>query len=128
MAQLRHNKTRFEKIGAGVLIVGMGTQTQTEEFKRQFKVPYPMVCDPDKRIYQAFGIGQVSLLDALNPGVAIKGLSAMAKGHRIGVPKGDVRQLSGVFIIDTDGYIRYCHYAKNPADHPEVDEILGFLQ
>ena len=60
--------------------------------------------------------------------ILLKGLSAMAKGHLIGVPKGDVRQLSGVFIIDTDGDIRYSHYAKNPADHPGVDEILGLLE
>jgi peroxiredoxin len=127
VAQLRRAKRQFDNAGARILIVGMGTETQTEQFKKKFKVPYPMACDPEKRLYAAFDIGQVSLIGALKPGIALKGLAAMAKGHGIGVPQGDVRQLPGVFIIDTDGSILYSHYAKDPADHPSPEEILAHL-
>ncbi len=33
--------------------------------------------------------------------MCMKGLSAVVRGHRMGIPKGEVRQLPGVFIIDT---------------------------
>jgi peroxiredoxin len=127
VAQLRREKHAFDAAGARVLIVGMGTQEQTEEFKRRFQVPYPMVCDPQKRLYEAFDLGRVSLLEALKPAIAVKGMVAMAKGHAIGVPIGDVRQLAGVFIIDTGGEIVYSHFSRDPADHPSARELLDLL-
>jgi hypothetical protein len=59
--------------------------------------------------------------------VIIKGFSAMAKGHVMGVPEGDVRQLPGVFVINTDGQVEFSHYAENPADHLDPDAILEIL-
>ena len=51
----------------------------------------------------------------------------MAKGHIMGVPEGDVRQLPGVFVINTDGQVEFSHYAENPADHSDPDAILEIL-
>ena len=124
---MRRAKGRFEEAGVQVVIVGMGSEVETEAFKRKFDVPYPMVCDPEKRIYQAFDIGRMSLLEALKPGIALRGVTAMAKGHGIGLPQGDVRQLPGVFVIGRDGKILYSHYARDAADHPSPQEILGHL-
>ena len=124
---MRRAKRQFDEAEAGVLIVGMGTGAETKQFKQKFKIPYPMVCDPEKRLYKAFDLGRISLAGVLKPGIAIKGMAAMAKGHGIGLPKGDVRQLPGVFIIDTDGAVLYSHYAKDPADHPNAIDILSLL-
>ena len=52
----------------------------------------------------------------------------MVKGHGIGIPQGDVRQLPGVFIIDTDECIRFSHHASGPADHPQVETLLEALR
>jgi peroxiredoxin len=52
---------------------------------------------------------------------------AVARGHGIGKPVGDVRQLPGVFIIDPSGTIVFSHFAADPADHPAPDEILAAL-
>jgi hypothetical protein len=60
-----------------------------------------------------------------SPGVFIKGLRTMARGHMPGVPRGDTSQLAGVFLIDTEGTIRYSHYAKDPADNPSVESLLA---
>jgi hypothetical protein len=46
--------------------------------------------------------------------MAVKGLSAVARGHGIGIPRGDVRQLPGVFIMDTGSRIRFSHFAREP--------------
>jgi peroxiredoxin len=43
----------------------------------------------------------------------------------MGLPQGDVRQLPGVFVIDTNGKIVFSHYAADPADHPAVADILA---
>jgi hypothetical protein len=52
----------------------------------------------------------------------------MAKGHGIGIPTGDVRQLPGRFILDTGGCIRFSHFARHPGDHPAPAVLLEALQ
>lgn len=52
----------------------------------------------------------------------------MARGHRSGASKGDVRQLPGVFIIDAAGRIRFSHFAQDPSAHPSPRILLEAVQ
>ncbi|MBR9985807.1 MAG: redoxin domain-containing protein [Desulfosarcina sp.] len=125
---MRQKADKFQRLGARVVLVGLGTPEETAAFKEQFNVPFTMIADPQKRLFKAFHLKQASLGGLFSVGMAVKGLSAMAKGHAIGIPKGDVRQLPGVFIIDSGGRIRFSHFAKDPADHPDPDDLLAFLR
>jgi peroxiredoxin len=127
VAQLRQAKERFDNAGVKVVIVGLGTPEQSEEFRKRFQVPYKIISDPEKNLYRAFGLKQMSPMGFLSPSMIIKGFSTMAKGHGMGVPEGDVRQLPGVFVINTDGQIEFSHYAEDPADHPDPDTIIEIL-
>ena len=124
---MRRDKKKFDKLNAEVVLVGLGAVPETAAFKKQFKVPYAMIADPERRLFKAFDLKRASTTQQLSLGMAVKGLAAMAKGHTIGVPKGDVKQLPGVFIIDTAGRIRYSHYADGPADHPSPETLLTEL-
>lgn len=126
--QLRRREDQFQRLGAQVVLVGLGTPEETADFKEQFQVPFPMVSDSEKRLFRDFDLKQMSPSSMLSVGLAIKGFMTMAKGHHMGVPKGDVLQLPGVFIIDTAGRIRYSHYARDPSDHPDPDSLLNVLQ
>jgi peroxiredoxin len=128
VAQLRRKEEQFQQLCARIVLVGLGTVEETAAFKVKFHVPFAMIADPEKRLFKAFQLKQATSKALLSVGMAMKGLSALAKGHGIGIPKGDVRQLPGVFIIDTDGRIRFSHFAKDPADHPAADDLLQFLQ
>jgi peroxiredoxin len=127
VAQLRRAKQRFDQAGARVVLVAMGTPAESSAFAREHAVPFEMVCDPERKVYQAFDLEQITPLGFFSPSVALKGVMAMAKGHGIGVPVGDVRQLPGVFIIDSKGTIVFSHFAADPADHPAPNEILAAL-
>ena len=112
---MRRNKKSFEKAKAQVLLVGMGKPAESAEFAAKYNVPFPIVADPEKRLYRKFGLKQMSTLGLFSPSLAIKGISAIVGGHGIGMPQGDVRQLPGVFIINTAGLIVYSHFSSNPA-------------
>jgi peroxiredoxin len=105
----------------------MGTREESAAFKMKFNFPFAVVSDPKKQLYQTFGLKQASTLEMLSPSVAFKSLLAMTEGHTIGIPRGDVRQLSGVFIIDTDGGIVYSYFASDTSDHPDPETILAAL-
>ena len=107
-----------------MVLVSMGTVEESATFEKKFDIPFPMISDPDRLLYQAFGLNQISTLELLSLSVAIKGILAIVRGHTIGIPVGDVRQLPGVFIINTDGQIVYSYFAKDPSDHPNLDTIL----
>jgi peroxiredoxin len=98
-----------------------------QQYRKRFQVPYTIISDPEKNLYRAFGLKQMSPLGFFSPSLAVRSISTMAKGHFMGVPEGDVRQLPGVFVINTDGQIEFSHYAENPADHPDPDTIIRIL-
>lgn len=127
MAQLRLKLPQIEQAGVRVVLVGMGTPEESAAFAEKSGFPFPVISDPGRRLYQAFGLKMASALDLLSPSVAFKALTAMAQGHGVGRPVGDIRQLPGVFIIDTGGRIVFSHIARDPADHPDADTILAAL-
>lgn len=106
----------------------MGTPEESAAFEMKFDVPFPLISDPKRQLYQAFGLKRVTALGLFSPSAAVKGILAMSKGHTVGIPIGDVRQLPGVFIINTDGRIVYSYFASDPSDHPDPDTILRALK
>jgi peroxiredoxin len=118
---------RLNGLASRVVLVGLGSVEETAAFKKQFEVPFDMIADPEKRLFEAFRLKRATTGSLLSAKMAAKGLKAMAKGHRIGVPQGDVRQLPGVFIIDSAGCIRFSHHAADPADQPQPETLLAVL-
>lgn len=125
---MHREKDRFDELGARVVLVGLGDTEASADFRRRFEVPFPVIADPQKALFEAFDLGQATVGSLLSPGLAARGVAALFKGHGIGVPSGDVRQLPGVFIIDTGGRVRFSHYAAHPADHPDAAVLLEALR
>jgi alkyl hydroperoxide reductase subunit AhpC len=111
-----------------VVLVGQGSVDETAAFKERFEVPFPMIADPERELFQVFGLKQGSTGSLLSRRMFLRGVKAMAKGHGIGVPQGDVRQLPGVFIIDSAGCIRFSYHAASPADQPRPETLLAVLE
>ena len=125
---MRHSKEAFDRLNAQVVLVGMGSAADTAAFRKRFEVPFAMIADPEKKLFEAVHLKRASAGSLLSAGMVIKGLKAMADGHGIGVPRGDVRQLPGVFIIDANGRILFSHHADGPADHPHPQILLDVLR
>ena len=125
---MRHAEEDIRQAGGTIVLVGMGTEPQTREFKERFDVPFDMICDPDQHLYRDFSVERMSPLGFFSPTMALRGIAAMAQGHTMGLPEGDVRQLPGVVIIASDGRIIYRHHGSDPADHPTPDAIVEALR
>ncbi len=124
---MRRKEKQFKDKGVQVVLVGLGSPEQAEAFRKEFDLSFPIVCDPDRRLYAAYGLKKMGLLGFASPSLLVKGVKALGQGHSMGIPTGDIYQLPGVFIIDTNGRIRLSHFASGPADHPSADTILSAL-
>ncbi len=123
--QLHRFKPQFESAGFQIILVGLGNPDEAEAFRKQFSPSLPIICDPEKILYHAYGLKKVSVAALASPSLWLNGLKTLAKGHMPGISKDNVMQMSGVFLIDTAGDIRYAYYSKDPSDNPSVDSLLA---
>ncbi len=110
-----------------MVLVGMGAPKETRGFLKRFELPFPMISDPDRKLYGAYGLKKMGVLGFLSPSLALKGLSAVAGGNLAGIPEGDVKQLAGAFVIDTSGAIRFQYLSADPSDIPPVEDLLAAI-
>jgi peroxiredoxin len=120
-------KAEIEKTGLRIVAVTQGDSAETAEFAEQFAKGIPCYADPQREAYRAYGLEQGNAVQLILSPQVLAG-TARAKKHGFNPelpPQGqDVRQMSGTFIIGTDGRIRLPYYYDTIADHPPIDLLL----
>lgn len=102
-----------------------------EEFAREQFAGYKLddvsrIADPECELYTAFGLGKGGAAALFGPKVWLRGLqTCVISGHGMGKPRGDVRQMPGVFLVQ-DGQILKAFRAKNIGERVDlVDFATG---
>lgn len=114
--------------GLGLAIVSHASADAAKQFCEQRASGITCLADPDRTAYHAYGLYQGTFWQTLiSPRIwSSNRRLAKTKGYKPEVPPPgqDPYQMSGVFIIGTDGRIRLPYYYEDIADHPPVDLIL----
>ena len=76
-------------------------------------------------LYDEFGIGRGNVLRMIAPDAIAAGARAASNGFRQGKSTGDTTRLTGTFVVDQDGIVRYAHYGKHAGDHADIEEVLA---
>ena len=127
LAELLQARAAIEKAGLTLVAVTQGDAAATAAFAAQHAPGILCLADPERRAYQAFGLTRGSAWQVLFAPQVLKGTArATRRGHKAELPpKGqDVMQMSGTFIIGTDGRIRLPYYYDTIADHAPVELLL----
>ena len=86
------------------------------------------LADPDRAAYRAYGLYRGTFWQTLlSPRIwSSNRRLARGKGYKPELPHPgqDAYQMSGTFVIGTDGRIRLPYYYEDIADHPPVDLLL----
>ena len=92
---------------------------------RELSLPFPVIADPEKRVFEAFGV-EASWLGMFSLGVARDYTRAMLTGFFSGPfgHEGGIKGHPADFLIDGQGVIRLAHYGLDYADTLNVDRIL----
>jgi peroxiredoxin len=128
LAQLMENRERIEQSGLNIAAVMQGTPHQVLEYGRRHAPGIICLSDPQREAYHAYGLGRGTPWQVLLSPDVIRGtLHARGNGRTIEMPPPgqDAMQMSGSFVIGTDGRIRLPYYYEHIADHPPIDLFLS---
>jgi peroxiredoxin len=114
--------------GADVVAVFQYRAEPTYHFCRKRDVPFDCLGDPEREAYHAVGLERGSPKEYVGPQLAKGFLRAARHGAFAGVPKGDVAQRPGTFIVAPDGTVAFAHYNKDSADNPDTEELLRIVR
>lgn len=124
-AALQSHQNDLQSVGITVALVGCGTLDEANAFVTDMKLTLPLLNDPERHAYAAYGLGEASPASLLNPSVLIGAARALTQGY---VPKrssGSPMQLQGQFLIDRRGILRTADRPSLMSDIPSVDALLA---
>ena len=100
LAEVSAQRERIEASGVGLVVVQLAGERDGEKCCARYGLEdISRISDPDKRLYQAFGLKRGGLGALFHPAIWRRGWEAFRKGHRIGMPDGDPLQMPGAFVV-----------------------------
>ncbi len=124
---LVQSRTELERAGLALAAVTQGNPGETKVFCQQRAPGIICLSDPERQAFHAYGLGRGNAWEVLlSPRVLRETARARRQGYTVELPpKGqDAMQMSGTFIIGTDGRIRLPYYYDDIADHAPIDLLL----
>jgi peroxiredoxin len=129
--ELQQSLHEFEHHGINLAIITQGKPEETREFCEQYAPGMVCLSDLDHKVYAAYGLGRGNLVQTILSPEIWKGNSrARKKGFIPQMPPTgqDAFLMSGLFIIGSNGRVRFPYYYDNIADHPPLSQLMqGFL-
>lgn len=94
--QLGRMYEQLQEQGVEVLVIGGGSREDAGRLSRTLQLPYPVLADPDRGVYESYGLNKAFIFI----------------------------QRSGTLLIDSQGVVRYIHQATNPQASVDKAELL----
>jgi peroxiredoxin len=127
---VQEHSQEIRQLGAEVLVVTQGQPALLAMFLREQSVPFPVVGDPTRDTYRAFGLERTTWWKILRPASIFRYLKLIFRGWKPRRPNEgeDVLQLGGDFILDSQGRLVYARRSAEPTDRPRVEELLDAIR
>ncbi|PKB63578.1 MAG: hypothetical protein BZY80_06480 [SAR202 cluster bacterium Io17-Chloro-G2] len=122
----RHHREIEDRNGA-VLAVSFESSERISQLFRQMQLPFPILSDPRRDTYRAYGLASGNLLRLWAPGTIWTYIKLLARGNWYHFGKSDLRQMGGDFVLDQGGLVAYEFRGASPHQRPTVSELLAVL-
>jgi peroxiredoxin len=123
--ELRNHYPKIQNLKGEVLVIAPLEGVQLLNFVTAMQLPFPVLADPLKRVYRAYGLerGLAINLDSL-----IKFFYLVWQEKRFYIPHSDPLQIGGDFVIDPKGQIQFFYTSADPLDRPSGKEIIEVIK
>jgi hypothetical protein len=121
VAQLRSEKD------LPIYFVCMESCDEAAKFKKRMRSPHRFICDPERKLYEAFGVGRGTTGQIFSLKTLAVGVKAAFSGSFQGRPTADPMQLGAAIVLDRGGEIMWSHYAADAADIVSASDLRANL-
>lgn len=123
---------RSDELGGGtsVALVTFGDLGRLAEYDARTDYRFPILRDPNRATYRAYGLGRGSVARIWGPRAAARYVSLFRTERRLPRrgPTDDTLQLGGDFVIGPDGSLVFGFWGAGPDDRPSVDQLIQAIQ
>lgn len=113
------NFNKFEELGLNLVFISVDDIEGANVTKAAYKVPFPLLSDPDLKAHTAFNVifdvdaKELERLESIDIDLTAW---SKRKHHKIAVPS--------LFLIDKDGVVKWAHAEKNFRVRPSLEQVL----
>ena len=122
-------REEFAARGCSVVAVCQAKPELMAAFLARRPWDVPVVTDPDRVAYRAFGLERTGWLTFFRPKVLLGYLRGLLRGYGLKKPVTgeDVRQLGGDFLLDRAGNVVWAYRSADPTDRPATTAVLAAI-
>lgn len=125
-------RDRLDELGEAteVVLITFTDPSSLTDYQRSNELSYPVLTDPSRDTYRAYGLGRGSVrrvwgLRAARRYVELIRESGFGALRR---PTEDTLQLGGDFVIDPAGKLGWGFWGDGPDDRPSVDDLVDAVR
>jgi peroxiredoxin len=123
LSDLQRDRAAIEGAGTTIVLVHMLSDADAAAmFARYGLDDLPRFSDPERRLYAALGLERGSTWRVMGPQMWGRAIGSLLSGHGFGIPKGDVHQMPGAFLLH-DGRIVAAFRHAGSGDRPDYCEL-----
>jgi AhpC/TSA family len=127
LVEVRERRGELEALGAGVIAVGFSPAEPLAALARYLEWPWPMLSDPERRLYARLQLPRVGLRDVYTPGTLRRYAASLLHGRRIRRPVEDTRQMGGDAIVAAGAAVQVFR-PRSPDDRVPVETLVAVLR
>ncbi len=128
LAQLREHEQELDRLGAVVLGVSFEEPAVISRFAERESLWYLILSDPERRAYRAFGLERGGTSQVWSPNALRTYARGLLRGRLPHLPRADIAQLGGDFVLDAQGRVVYEYRSEESADRPAIDTVLDAVR
>ena len=113
-----------------ILAVFQSPQEKMRQYVGRQQVPFPMIPDPEQRLYRLYGVDHswAGFLKAWAMRIPEIGRSVLGRGFLPGSVEGGIHRIPADFIVSPDGRLAMAYYGHDIGDHLPLEWIERYLQ
>ena len=113
-----------------IVVVTFAEQANLAAYLTRHDLPFPVLSDPDRSSYRAFGIGRGTVRRVWGWRMVRRYVGIFRdQGFEMpGKATEDTLQLGGNFIIDPEGILIYGYWGQGPDDRPPVRGLIEAIE
>lgn len=110
-----------------VVLVTFTDPANLTSYRSANDLPFPIMVDPRRRAYRAFGLGRGPVARVYGWRAARRYWQILRADGLSGLryPTEDTLQLGGDFVVAPDGTLTWGYWGKGPDDRPPVSELVA---